>query len=343
MSPCLRKGLLPQESLAHWLADVFPDISQFRQLLQGTPHAAADRAVRFENGKLYYSELVGALDRRGQIDREFFGALVAQENLTADTRRELQRIAESFGIVITPLPAVREDLLLPFEQLRELERVLSNFTIPLNVLAYGTQYRDLLIPRDGDNAYRVIESLASNPDPDAPEALRWFLERLLEFDSPDPSRDAIKNALRMVQGLTEPAHEMDDSHRVPFVMPQDSTPIDVFRRYMTAAAAVVRISQVFADRPPEFRATGWLLSPGLVVFPAHCIVLEASGGFRRRNEEEEINELKNQWNVEFESGEQGSGHVEQYDEKLDLALLRVDFSASALPLQISPQRRSCRA
>ncbi|MFO1002314.1 MAG: trypsin-like peptidase domain-containing protein [Planctomycetaceae bacterium] len=321
-------------NLARWLEEVFPKVSDFRRLLSDTAYTAADRAVRFEKGELYFQEFLAAMDRRGQIESEFFALLSASKDLLPDARRELQKIAESFGIVTDSLTSVRGEQLLSWQSLQALEK-LTECTFDLESLSYGTQHRDLLIPQDGDNAYRIVERLSSNPDPAAPEALRWYLERLLDVGLPGTWREAVKDAIREVRGLIEPPSELNDDERVPFLIAQESTPIDVLRRYIAAAASVVRISLIMADGSPQFVATGWLLSPGLVVFPAHCVLLNPQEGFRRRHNKE-INELKDQLHVEFDSGDVGIGHVELHSDRLDLALLRLDFSPSVQPLQVSP-------
>src|SRR5262249_48613237 len=150
-------------------------------------------------------------------------------------------------------------------------------------------------------------------------------------------RDPLLGALRVIQGPGTPVPPAEEIGRIPFSMPRSATPVEVYQRYLTAAASVARV--LHAERQPAFVSTGWLLSARLVVIPAHIIIFGKPGGLKDRLTPPEIEASASQWLVEFE-GPGARSHrvvkVEGWSERLDLALLRLDRAADAAPLSISP-------
>jgi endonuclease G len=240
----------------HQIDERFPETAAFRQFLAEHGYREVVDAVP---EKAATKELVRALQRRGAIDEKFL---------------------QTLGVtpVIAPAAPPSE----PWLQGPMLDRVLD-VVAPISpeiieVQATGSKFRSFVVNAEGkfDSATATIKRLASDPRPEAGRALTWLIRRL--FESLDTSKS------EEVTTLSEATAELEGKTEKEATLIQDADALTLasepprMQSIESVKAGIEAARSVVAIRLPEGKgksrrigSSGWLLTPSLVVVPAHVL------------------------------------------------------------------------
>src|SRR5207248_2664811 len=118
----------------------------------------------------------------------------------------------------------------------------------------------------------VLRRLARDPGPDERAAVNWLATRLVDAA---PDTKLLEAAARALMAATEPVEAVDEDAmigpdlNIPSPVPDhELLPVRFLSRGVDAGRSVVLVRAQRGDAPKS-QGTGWLLSPSLVVVPAH--------------------------------------------------------------------------
>ena len=290
----------------------FKDSTEFRAFLLDQGH---DDVVSAVPGRAGDAELVRALNRRGALnDARLLHAL---DPVLASIEEET---GAEHAAVTSPLS---EPLLA-----RVIDAAKPVSTEQMDFLATGSQWRDYLIGPSGiEGAPEAIRRLSRDALPQAAQALAWLLQRVL--DLPGLAADSAAALGEAVGLLSQDTPTGADTAAAvgPFDTPP-MTSIDYLRQGIEAARGVGLLRIAGGPQAFSIGSTGWLLTPDLVVVPAHTLYTRspATGRLDDQGMEERARDATIEFDADAPSGAPESIAVVSVvwaDATLDLALLRL--------------------
>src|SRR5262249_40338669 len=140
-------------------------------------------------------------------------------------------------------------------------------------IAVGSQWRDWLVGPDGkaQTLTETIKRLAGDAAPDARQALTWLVGKLVHMAQPPDTEQF--NALTRAYAYLPSSEERVPAALAP-ILPADYdfTDVGYLARGSEACKAVVTVQgPAKKGDAPFYGGSGWLLTPDLVVVPAHLI------------------------------------------------------------------------
>ncbi len=300
----------------------FRDASEFRQFLIEQNYPEVVRAVP-EGADTF--EIVRALDRRGLLDEAF-----------------LQAITEAIPGALKPAGPDGLSPWLPKSMLSRVTWALEPISAKMmETHTIGSQWRDYLLGTDGkpEPASVAVERLAYDTRPIIKQVLAWFLRRM--YESIETSEQDRVNALHEAVRHLEGGQETDATGPVAVANPPAMQTITYLNEGIRAALGVACVTLSQTPQAFAYGGTGWLLTPDLLVVPAHLLSMKdgSSKDFTERaNERAQSAVIK----FDFDSANQQtinrkvSGAVLS-DPYLDIAILRLETAVDdRAPLRIRP-------
>ncbi|HEX4916216.1 MAG TPA: trypsin-like peptidase domain-containing protein, partial [Vicinamibacterales bacterium] len=307
------------------VSDHFSDPHKFREFLAANNHHDVVRAVPSGADS---KELVRALDRRGLIDEEFLYELAhaVPDAPRTSTRGQLSRW-------------------LPQSMLsRAMWAAESIDAHAMELYTLGSPWRDYVLGEDGvpEAASATIERLAYDTRPEIQHVLGWLLRRLYESLPAEPERvEALYEALQHIEG--------GQPHGGPQVAAPVAAPteppamhsIDYLREGLEASRSVGLIELPATSGAVAAGSSAWLLTPSLVVVPAHVILTKGTSPQARLEADHGAERAKGaKFTLDFDSdrkhaNEHAVESVALLDLYLDLAILRLRSPIhDRLPLRV---------
>lgn len=319
----------------------FDDADEFVAFLVSSGYGAVTEIIPRSSDEIYLEQLLMALDRRSLLDQTFFEALVVEKPVL---REDLSDTLVQLGVELPDhhgaLVAESDLGLLPPDVLERITEAVEQIDDDsARFIVSNAPFSQLHPPanRAPEPVPRLIHRLSLAEAPDDAEALRWFMSELADHamdDRGDALRDGLGQLDRLL-GTTRPsADETLESIDVPAKPPL--LPGPSLRLHHLAAGLEAARSVVVVGLGPSQRrggCTGWLLTPSLIVTPAHLLRTPPGS-------DEEGLDLEAV--LDFDDDEAVVRHVpvtgvELLDDKLDLALLRLtEKLVDRRPLRLNP-------
>jgi subtilisin family serine protease len=272
-----QERLVARRELDAIVARALPTVAELQKFLSTHGYENVLQAVPESAHHIYRDELLVALDRRGLLDKRFFDALAAA--CPAAEAPAIERAAGAFGVALHPMPATPERVLsvwLSPDQLDPLlEALRGQEADSIALFSVGSPWRSVLIEGGpGEHLDVLVRRLAMDQRPASRDALRWLLARLFENLEKDENtltlfaqaRDALGDADSV--GLESSALPLPPESLVP--LRDEMLPFSYLQAGITAGRAVGIVR--FRQPKEEVGSTGWLLTPSLVVVPAHLFM-----------------------------------------------------------------------
>jgi endonuclease G len=302
--------------------------SEFNQFLQANELGeVVDAIPDLRSSYDYVYELVLALDRRGRLDAELCADLAAATN----EHDAIAEIVSGLGIQLqstSPAPPAIDELI----KLVRREPIDNPGT--LASLVYGSPHYDQLrAGPEGESTSEAIARLAGSTDPHAVTALGWLAGHIYDSSADGQLTEAARAVMVMTGQGRDPepplAVSLPSGRDVIVPGPESMLPV----RFLAAGAEAAR-GVVAVYGPQAFVCTGWLISPQLVIVPAHIFSRTVGSGLS----DDESLTVQHSFD---EPGAQTAGRVEVtpvlLDKRLDLALLRLPGPLpDVTPLQVRP-------
>ena len=245
-----------QSAIELLVTEHFSDASRFRQFLTKHDYPEVVRAIPEGADS---SELLRALERRGLLDEAFLRALTT-------TVPNAPNAAGPAGI--SPW--------LPQSMLSRVAWALEPIDAEtMAIYTIGSPWRDYVLGEDGnpEAASATVQRLAYDRRPEINQVLAWLLRRL--YESADINDQERVNALyEAVQHLEGGQKETASDGQVAPEMWSSSPAAQTIGYLEEGLRAARSVALVRLSREPGAAAYGstcWLLTPDLVVVPAHLL------------------------------------------------------------------------
>jgi subtilisin family serine protease len=352
----LRRRRVSIDDVRARCASILPDTVKLQDFLKANEFEAVAAVPQSLSNADYREGVLRGLDRRGWLD-DFDRALwrVSGAAPADEPAADANVIAEDANALLpSPADAQRAMRGARAEGPRPTET-----TLPANVvadllaavngsdedmasfIAVGSQWRDWLVGPDAkaQTLTETIKRLAGDAAPDARQALTWLVGKLVHMAQPPDTEQF--NALTRAYAYLASSEERVPAALAP-ILPADYdfTDVGYLARGSEACKAVVTVQGPAKKGDASFYGgSGWLLTPDLVVVPAHLI----QGPNDVKDENAAAERVKSfEARFDFDTPESEGVKVpvqklELFDDKLDLAIVRLAREvADRAPLHVNP-------